>query len=161
MELLFCVNTTCIIPSCKEDFIIPYPNVWAQFYFSVGSTFLVLEGKSRQPLYFFWGGGWGALPQCKDILRVAQPRLCDWKFSLDQKRWQVLWVWSKRLEFKVANQWSAEVFCLPLTMFRNFKIRFQDLKNGRLQINIQNCSFSWKLDKYGSFLAWLHAALAD
>ena len=27
-----------------------------------------------------------------------------------------------RLELKVANLWSAEVFCLPLRIFRDFKI---------------------------------------
>lgn len=83
MELLFCLNTSCIIPY-RRIFLILYQNVLVQFYFSDGIAFPGLEEKSRQPLYFFLGVGWVALPKNKDIIVAAQPGLCNWKFSWDQ-----------------------------------------------------------------------------
>lgn len=84
MELLFCLNTSCIIPYGRILLIL-YQNVLAQFNFSDGIALPGLEEKSRQPLYFLWGGGRVALPEDKDILMAAQPGLRNWKFSLDQK----------------------------------------------------------------------------
>ena len=84
MELLFCLNTSYII-LYRRIFLILYQNILPQFYSSDGTAFPGLEEKSRQPLSFFWGGGQVALPKEKDILMAAQPGLCNWKFSLDQK----------------------------------------------------------------------------
>lgn len=51
MELLFCLNTSCVILQ------FPTKMSW-QFFFSAGSAFPGLEGKSRQPLKYFGEGKW-------------------------------------------------------------------------------------------------------
>lgn len=119
MELLFCLNTSCIIPYGRILLIL-YQNVLAQFNFSDGIALPGLEEKSRQPLYFLWGGG-----------RVAYPRI-------KTSSWQLSWgcvignsVWTKR--GKRVYEWEINTplvkscklvvcrcVCLPLTMFRGF-----------------------------------------